>query len=65
MGGEFVKLYKMIFAKKDVDQDAAQDLLRKSGKKRLLKEGRERLDAAVTLQECLDTMEELPIGKQA
>ena len=65
VGGEFVKLYKMIFAKKDVDHDAAHDLYRRLGKKRILKEGRERLDAAITVQECLDTMEDLPIGKQA
>ena len=65
VGGEFVKLYKMIFAKKDVNQVAAQDLYRSLGKKRILKEGRERLDAAITVQECLDTMEDLPIGKQA
>ena len=76
VGGEFVKLYKMIFAKKDIDQDAADDLLKgKRGrdgnrfkgmsKKRIFKEGRERLEQPIAEKEALDTMEALPLGKQA
>ena len=34
-------------------------------KKRILKEGRERLEQPIAEKEALDTMEALPLGKQA
>jgi hypothetical protein len=65
VGTEFVKLFKMIFAQKHIDQDAAGVLLARLGRKQLLDASRDALEADIAEKECVETMEQLPEGKQA
>jgi hypothetical protein len=63
VGQEFVKLYKMIFAKKDIQGEEV--LLQELSNNRILKASREMLDAPFTTEEVLHVMESLPTAKQA
>ena len=65
VGEEFVKLYKTIFARKHIDQDKADRLLRRMGRKQILKQSRLDCDKPFNLREVSTTMEALPRGKQA
>ena len=55
----------MLFAEKEIDEGDARTLLRKLSHQAILTASAERLDEAFTLEEVLDVMENLPIGKQA
>ena len=65
VGTEFVKLFKMIFAQKHIDQHAAGVLLARLGRKQILDASRDALEADISEEECMETMEQLPEGKQA
>ena len=65
VGEEFVKLYKTIFSQKHIDQDKAEKLLRRMGRKQILKQSRLDLDEQFDVKEVSKVMEQLPRGKQA
>ena len=63
VGGEFVKLYKMIFAEKEI---AGEEWLLEGLKEhRLVKSSRQMLDEPFTVHEVAEVMQNLTIGKQA
>ena len=63
VGGEFVKLYKMIFAEKEI---AGEEWLLEGLKEhRLVKSSRQMLDEPFTIHEVAEVMQNLTIGKQA
>ena len=65
IGGEFVKLFKVIFAEKDTDETEQNRLMKILSKQKILKQSREELDRKISYNETLAVMENLPLGKQA
>jgi len=61
---EFAKYYRMLFEAKHTDPACSNILLRALRKKKILRESRRMLDAEITVEEVLEAMENLPIGKQ-
>ena len=63
VGGEFVKLYKMIFAEKEI---AGEEWLLEGLKEhRLVKSSRQMLDEPFTVNEVAEVMQNLTVGKQS
>ena len=65
VGGKFVKLFKVIYSVKDINEPAARELLRRMGRRRLLEATWKALEAGITEAELIKVMENLPEGKQA
>ena len=65
VGGEFVKLYKVIYSEKIINEPAARELLRRMGRRKLLEATWKALEAGITEAELIKVMENLPEGKQA
>ena len=65
IGNEFAKYYKVLFETKKIDAAKANRLLKELGKKKIYKDARNTLDEPFDEQVVLDTMENLPLGKQA
>ena len=63
VGGEFVKLYKIIFAEKEISGE--EWLLEGLKEHRIVKASRRMLDEPFTKDEVARVMENLPVGKQA
>ena len=65
VAGEFVKYYKMLLDDKDINEGCARILLRRLAKTKILEASASKLDEDMTVEEVLETMENLPVGKQA
>jgi crotonobetainyl-CoA:carnitine CoA-transferase CaiB-like acyl-CoA transferase len=65
VGSEFVKLCKVIYSEKVINEPAARELLRRMGRRKLLEATWKALEAGITEAELMKVMENLPEGKQA
>ena len=64
IGEQFMDLYQMIFAEKEIEEKAYKPILKQLGKKKILKHSRQKLEKNITLEEVTKVMENLPTGKQ-
>ena len=65
VGGEFVKLFKVIYSEKMINEPAARELLRRMGRRKLLEATWKALEEDIKEAEIMKVMESLPEGKQA
>ena len=64
IGEQFMDLYQMIFAEKEIEEQAYKPILKKLSKKNILKASRQQLEKNITQEEVIRVMENLPTGKQ-